>query len=217
MTLRSGLENSRNLVTARLLDGGIKKKPDESLKAVCALAKENHIYNDCIPLLSVRAGRAAGTRARPCDVLRDHRQRRHAAGAARGRSRWSATATCIYRRPKTPLVAIDSADKVAFFQLKSILQGVLSRGTGAASATWRSSSAARPAPARTETTPGSSASANDVTVAIWVGYDNAAARAARSAAAEPARASRFRSSSRSSRRAGSMSRRARRSLVRRLR
>jgi penicillin-binding protein 1A len=49
MTLRRGLENSRNLVTAQLLSGGIDKDPVVSLKRVCDLALEAKIYNECIP------------------------------------------------------------------------------------------------------------------------------------------------------------------------
>jgi membrane peptidoglycan carboxypeptidase len=70
-------------------------------------------------------------------------------------------------------VQLGSADKAAFFQMKSILQGVLERGT------------ARPlkrhAPyvaGKTGTTDGENDAwfvgfTNEVTVAVWVGYDNA--------------------------------------------
>ena len=40
MTLRRALENSKNLVTARLLDGGIDKDPTKSLEQICDLALE---------------------------------------------------------------------------------------------------------------------------------------------------------------------------------
>jgi penicillin-binding protein 1A len=49
MTLRRGLENSRNLVTAHLLDGGIDKDPAVSLKRVCDIALEAKVYTECIP------------------------------------------------------------------------------------------------------------------------------------------------------------------------
>ena len=121
----------------------------------------------------------------------------------------------IYRRPETPLVAIDSADKVAFFQLKSILQGVLARGTGRPHRLHGAlTSGARPAPAPTGTTPGSSASPMTSRWRSGSATTMRAASAARSAAAEPARAPRSRSSSRSSRQAGSMSRRRSRSTRR---
>jgi penicillin-binding protein 1A len=49
LTLRRALENSRNLVTARLLDGGIDKNPAISLKRICDVALEARIYEECIP------------------------------------------------------------------------------------------------------------------------------------------------------------------------
>jgi membrane carboxypeptidase/penicillin-binding protein len=44
VTLRQGLERSRNLVTARLLDGGIDGSPEQSLADVCTLAMEARLY-----------------------------------------------------------------------------------------------------------------------------------------------------------------------------
>ena len=47
-TLRRGLENSRNLITAHLLDGGINDKPAKSLDAICATALAAKIYTNCV-------------------------------------------------------------------------------------------------------------------------------------------------------------------------
>jgi penicillin-binding protein 1A len=172
MTLRSALENSRNLVTARLLDGGIKKKPEESLKAVCALAKENHIYHDCIPYYPFVLG------AQPVRVLdlatfyatianEGMRPEPHAVEAV------ERDGNVIYRRPETPPVAIDAADKVAYFQLKSILQGVLSRGTGRRIGYMAPFVAGKTGTSTDWNDAWFVGFSNDVTVAIWVGYDNA--------------------------------------------
>src|SRR4030095_737944 len=38
----------KNLVTARLLDGGIDKDPTKSLEQICNLAVEAKIYPDCM-------------------------------------------------------------------------------------------------------------------------------------------------------------------------
>ena len=48
MTLRRALENSRNLATVHLLDGGIEKRPEASLDRLCALAVEAQIYRECV-------------------------------------------------------------------------------------------------------------------------------------------------------------------------
>ena len=47
-TMRRGLENSVNIVTAHLLDGGIDADPEQSLDDVCATAKAAKIYTDCV-------------------------------------------------------------------------------------------------------------------------------------------------------------------------
>src|SRR5262245_18703513 len=47
ITLRRALENSRNLATVHLLDGGIADKPQESLNRLCELAIEAQIYREC--------------------------------------------------------------------------------------------------------------------------------------------------------------------------
>jgi penicillin-binding protein 1A len=48
LTLRRALENSKNLVTARLLDGGIDAAPEESLDRVCEIAMEAQLYGQCV-------------------------------------------------------------------------------------------------------------------------------------------------------------------------
>ena len=48
LTLRRALENSRNLATAHLLDGGIEDKPEASLDRLCELAQEALIYRECL-------------------------------------------------------------------------------------------------------------------------------------------------------------------------
>ena len=48
LTLRRGLEYSRNLVTAHLLDGGIETDPAKSLDDVCATAAAMKIYAHCL-------------------------------------------------------------------------------------------------------------------------------------------------------------------------
>ena len=171
MTLRSALENSRNLVTARLLDGAIRKKPEDSLKQICTLAKETRIYSECIPYYPFVLG------AQPVRVIdlatfyaaianEGMRPEPHAVEAV------ELDGEVLYRRPQTPLVAIDAADKVAFFQLKSILQGVLARGTGR-----RIGYMAPYVGGKTGTSTDWNDAwfvgfTNDVTVAVWVGYDN---------------------------------------------
>src|SRR6202008_1262725 len=46
--LRRALENSKHLVPARLLDGGIDKDPTRSLEQICDLAMEARVYPECM-------------------------------------------------------------------------------------------------------------------------------------------------------------------------
>jgi membrane peptidoglycan carboxypeptidase len=82
----------------------------------------------------------------------------------------------IYRAPQSSLTRIASADGVAFFQLKTMMQGVLQRGTAA-----RIASLAPYVAGTTGTTDGENDAwfvgfTNEVTVAVWVGDDNADGR-----------------------------------------
>ena len=43
LTMRRALENSKNLVTVRLLEGGIEYEPEQSLDRICELALEAQV------------------------------------------------------------------------------------------------------------------------------------------------------------------------------
>ena len=47
-TMRRGLENSKNLVTANLLDGGVASEPSQSLARVCELTLDAQVYRECV-------------------------------------------------------------------------------------------------------------------------------------------------------------------------
>jgi penicillin-binding protein 1A len=79
----------------------------------------------------------------------------------------------VYRHDPASSRSVTSADRVSFYQLKTMLQGVLQRGTAHAIA-----SLAPYVAGKTGTTEGENDAwfmgfTNDVTVAVWVGYDNA--------------------------------------------
>jgi penicillin-binding protein 1A len=173
VTLRRALENSRNLATVNLLDGGIEGDPHGSLDRVCALAMEAQVYRECVPYYPFVLGAQpvrpidlapfyaaiANEGVRPAPYAIEYVEHggsvvyRHQAAASGGR--------------------IGSADRVSFYQLKTMLQGVLQRGTA------HSLAALAPYVAgKTGTTEGENDAwfmgfTNDVTVAVWVGYDNA--------------------------------------------
>ena len=172
VTLRRALENSKNLVTARLLDGGIAANPERSLQQVCDLALEAQLYVECVPhypfVLGAQPLRLIDLAAFYAAVANEgERPSPYAIESIEENGR------AVYRRKPTALVALGSADKASFYQLKTMLQGVLERGTAR--------SVRQLAPyvgGKTGTTDNENDAwfvsfTNDVTVAVWTGYDNA--------------------------------------------
>jgi penicillin-binding protein 1A len=78
----------------------------------------------------------------------------------------------IYRYQSTP-VAITSVDHAAFYQLKSMMQGVLARGTARSIAHLAPYVAGKTGTSDDENDAWFVGFSNEVTVAVWLGYDNA--------------------------------------------
>jgi penicillin-binding protein 1A len=172
LTLRQALENSRNLATVHLLDGGIEHSPEASLNRLCALALEAQIYHECVRYYPFVLGAQP---VRPVDLAAFF-----ASIANEGFhpspyviDSIERNGITVYRHDPKSSVMIGSVDRAAFYQLKTMLQGVLVRGTA------RSISALSPYVAGKTGTSDDENDAwfvgftNDVTVAVWVGYDNA--------------------------------------------
>ena len=175
MTLRRALELSRNLATANLLLGGIDMTPALTLDRICALAMEAQIYRDCQRYYPFVLGAQP---VRPIDLAaffaaianEGVRPAPHVIQSIEQDGK------VIYRHPAESASRIASADGVAFYQLKAILQGVLQRGTAT-----RIAGLAPYVAGKTGTTDGENDAwfvgfTNEVTVAVWVGYDNADGR-----------------------------------------
>ncbi len=170
-TLRRALENSKNLVTANLLDGAIDTSPEDSLRRVCELTMEAQVYKECVPyypfVLGAQPARlvdmsafyaaVAGEGARPAP---------HAIESIEQGGR------TVYRNTSAP-VWLGSADRAAFFQLKSMLQGVVARGTAASMHALAPYVAGKTGTSDNENDAWFIGFTNEVTVGVWVGYDNA--------------------------------------------
>jgi membrane carboxypeptidase/penicillin-binding protein len=169
VTLRRALESSKNQVTAHLLNA-IASDPEESLSRVCGIALEAQLYKECVPyypfvlgaqpvrLVDLAAFYAAipneGARPAPYAIEaieQGGRVVRHAPSLA-----W-----------------IGSGDRVAFYQLRTMLQGVLERGTGQSMRYLAPYVAGKTGTSNNENDAWFVGFTNDVTVAVWVGYDNA--------------------------------------------
>lgn len=170
LTMRQALEASKNLPTARLLEG-IEKSPPQSLDRICKLAQEIKVYKDCIPYYPFVLGAQP---VRPIDLAMFY-----ATVANEGLRPNPYSIESISRGDKilhqheAAVESVNVADQASFYQLKTMLQGVVSRGTA------RGLSALAPYMAgKTGTTDGENdvwfvGFSNEVTIAVWVGYDNA--------------------------------------------
>jgi membrane carboxypeptidase/penicillin-binding protein len=172
MTLRRALETSQNLVTARLLEGGLDWDPERSLRRVCELALEAQLYVECEPyypfVLGAQPVRLLDLAAFYAAIATEGAlPSPHALEAVEERGR------TIYRRENITPVQIGSADRVAFYQLKTILQGVLERGTARSIRALAPYVAGKTGTSDHENDAWFAGFTNDVTVAVWVGYDNA--------------------------------------------
>jgi 1A family penicillin-binding protein len=172
VTLRRALENSKNLATVNLLEGGIDQTPALSLDRICALALEAQIYKECERYYPFVLGAQP---VRPIDLAAFYATIanegvRPSPYAIESIERQGET---VYRHPAGSSGRVASADRASFYQLKSMLQGVLRRGTARGYARL-----APYAAGKTGTTDGENDAwfvgfTNDVTIAVWVGYDNA--------------------------------------------
>ena len=172
LTLRRALENSRNLATVHLLDGGIEKKPEASLNRLCDLAIEAQIYRECVRYYPFVLGAQP---VRPIDLAAFYaaianeglRPLPHSVDSI------DRDGQTIYRYQQTTSGTISSVDRAAFYQLKSMMQGVLARGTARAISGLASYVAGKTGTSDEENDAWFVGFTNDVTVAVWIGYDNA--------------------------------------------
>lgn len=172
ITLRRALEGSRNLATAQLMAYGLEDTAEGGLDRICEMAVEAQLYKQCsrfypfilgaqpLRLIDIAAFYAAiaNEGARPVPHAIDSIQ-------FQGRE--------IYKADPNAQVWIGANDRASFFQLKSMLQGVLSRGTARASGHLAPYAAGKTGTTDNELDAWFVGFTNDVTVAIWVGYDNA--------------------------------------------
>jgi penicillin-binding protein 1A len=173
LTLRRGLEYSRNLVTAHLLDGGIETDPAKSLDEVCTTATAMKIYAHCLRYYPFVLG------AQPVQMI--NLAAFYAAIAQEGVrpqphgiDSIEANGHTIYRYPEEQTSpSVDAADRASFYQLKTILQGVVARGTARAIASLSPYVAGKTGTTEDAVDGWFIGFTNDVTVAVWVGYDNA--------------------------------------------
>jgi membrane peptidoglycan carboxypeptidase len=169
--MRRGLENSINVVTAHLLEGGISVDPEKSLDAVCATAVAAKIYKDCIRhypfVLGAQPVRMIDLAGFYAAVANEGAlPQPHAVDSIEQDGK------TVFKYPDAPLSFVGAADRTSFYQLKTILQGVVARGTARAIAALSPYVAGKTGTTEDAVDGWFIGFTNDVTIAVWVGYDN---------------------------------------------
>jgi membrane peptidoglycan carboxypeptidase len=170
-TMRRGLENSVNVVTAHLLEGGISADPEKSLDQVCATAVAAKIYAECVRyypfVLGAQPVRMIDLAAFYAAVANEGAlPKPHAIESI------ESDGHTVFQYPSTPLPFISAADRTSFYQLKTMLQGVVARGTARAIGGLSPYVAGKTGTTEDAVDGWFIGFTNDVTIAVWVGYDN---------------------------------------------
>ena len=175
MTLRRALEQSKNMVTARLLDGGVDKDPRRSLELVCELAVEAKIYGECMKnypfVLGAQALKMINLAGFYASIANEgQRVTPYAIDAIEQNGK------PVYRHTITKPAYLAEGDRAAFYQLRTILEGVVARGTAASIRQHTGFVGGKTGTTDNENDAWFVGFTSDVTVAVWMGYDNAGAK-----------------------------------------
>ena len=170
LTLRRGLENSVNVVTAHLLDGGISVRPERARQCLRDRGCGENLPN-CIRyypfVLGAQPVRMIDLAAFYAAVANEAHDRSFTPSSS-----IEADGHTAYQYPNAPLPCIGTADRTAFFQLKTMLQGVVERGTARAIGSLSSYVAGNTGTTEDAVDGWFIGFTNDVTIAVWVGYDH---------------------------------------------
>lgn len=168
-TLRRALEQSKNLVTARLLQE-LKTTPQEGLDEVRAISEDLGLYSKAeryypfilgsqvvgLARLAAFYATVANGGHRPQPYLIDKIQKQ---------------GQLIYQRPAQDYITSQKVDGVSFHQLKTLLQGVVEKGTAAKIKDLAPYVAGKTGTSNSSKDVWFAGFTNDLTVVVWLGYD----------------------------------------------
>lgn len=170
VTMRTAIEKSLNLPTARIA-AALGETPAEGLDYVRGVAQSVGIYKSTERFFPFVLG------AQPARVI--DMAVAYATIANFGLrptpqfvERIVKDDQVIYNRPKFQFPPVTNEDRVSFYQLRHILEGVLIRGTATSLKEMVGSVAGKTGTSNDERDAWFVGFTNDITVAVWVGYDN---------------------------------------------
>jgi penicillin-binding protein 1A len=172
ITLRRALENSKNLVTVRLLDGAIDKDPSKSLEKICEIAVEAKVYPECIKnypfVLGAQPLRMIDLAAFYASIVNEGMR-----VSAYSIDSIEQNGHAVYKHQAGPPHMLAGGDRASVYQLRTMLEGVVARGTAASMKDLTHFVGGKTGTTENENDAWFVGFTNDVTVAVWVGYDNA--------------------------------------------
>jgi penicillin-binding protein 1A len=175
MTMRRALEQSKNMVTARLLDGGVDKDPRRSLELVCNLAVEAKIYTECMKnypfVLGAQALRMINLAGFYAAIANEgQRVTPYAIDSIEQDGK------PVYRHVVAKPTYLADGDRAAFYQLRTMLEGTVARGTAASIRQHSGFIGGKTGTTDSENDAWFVGFTSDVTVAVWMGYDNTSSK-----------------------------------------
>ncbi len=178
VTIRQAIEKSLNKPTARIMAAmGSPGNPAEGLDYVQGVTKELGIYKNTVRVypfvLGAQPARLIDMAVAYATVANDGYK-----PTPQFVDKLEKDGQVVYRRPRGQLEALPSfPDRVPFYQLRRILEGTLVRGTATRLKRWVGSVAGKTGTSNDENDAWFVGFTNDVTVAVWVGYDSRRVRA----------------------------------------
>ncbi len=172
-TLRRGLEFSKNLVNRAPSARGIAEKAPASLQKVCDLALEAQIYAECeryYPfVLGAQPVRMVDLAAFYAAVANEGARPR----TLRARSGRARRQDPLQPRGAGAGPGSDRPTGWRFYQLKTMLQGVTNHGTGRRAQPLLVIHRRQDSTSENENDAWFAGFTNEITIVVWVGYDNA--------------------------------------------
>lgn len=177
VTIRQAIEKSLNLPTARIMAAmGSRGNPAQGLDYVQGVTKELGIYKRTERVypfvLGAQPARLIDMAVAYATVANDGLK-----PTPQFVDKIVKDGRTVYERPRFNIQPLRSIDRVAFYQLRRILEGTLVRGTATRLRRWAGSVAGKTGTSNDQNDAWFVGFSNDVTVAVWVGYDNRRIRA----------------------------------------
>lgn len=170
VTLRRAVERSRNLPTIRVM-ASLGATPGEGLDYVRSVTQKLGIYQKTERYYSFVLGAQP---ARLIDLAYAYAAIANSGDRPKPHfiDMIEQDGKMIYERPRFEYAPPSNIDRVAFYQMRRILEGTLVRGTASAMKDLAGKVAGKTGTSNDENDAWFIGFTNDITVAVWVGYDN---------------------------------------------